>query len=226
MSAKLTEETLANVFNDIVNSEDWLEQLPSLPNMMREMECQQGRPDFVASPAVVGNSDPVQRALLSATLTTPSLTRILSVLKRAAPRTEQYIGRSLGLPLPAVRRGLATLEHNGIIVRRGVNGYVRSSVFMENEIELWAFEIKLSDWQRALYQALQYQSFAHRVTVVMADQWVHRAEKNIDTFKRLDVGVMALNEGTAHWRWIHKPQSRTPRSNFHYLYALGKFLRA
>jgi len=125
-----------------------------------------------------------------------------------------------------VRKSLRQLEELGLARGNDAHEYALSPTLAHIDWELWAFELKLHDWKRALYQALQYQAFAHFSVVVIAEQWAHRAERQVDAFRSFNIGIIALEADTRHMRIILHPQKSTPRSRFHYYYALGKFLRS
>jgi hypothetical protein len=55
-----------------------------------------------------------------------------------------------------------------------------------------AFEMKLSDWRRALIQAYRYKSFAMSVYVVLDHGSVSSALRNIDEFTRANVGLISV----------------------------------
>jgi hypothetical protein len=208
MKQTQSEEQLAVAFEEVITNGAWASYYSPFTRMLREVACLQGRPDFVGLHAGATNISMDQTDQLAAVLKVPSTTRILSLLHYAAPRTEKYLLRASGFSLPVVRRLT----------------YVLSSSFPKIQWELWAFEIKVDHWQRALYQALQYRAFAHRVTVVLPERWVHRAEHNINRFSLLNVGVIALDVDKKAIRFINRPKKRSPASRFHNLFALGKFL--
>lgn len=224
MSGKLTEEVMAEVFEAALRNGEWAKHYPPVAHVVREVDCQQGRPDFIASPVKTTLIRKDRRESLVEALATPSSARVLSLLKRSAARTESYLRRASGLSAPVIGRSLSALLDLNLIGRSGESGYVLSSAFPGAKWELWAFEVKVDYWQRALYQALQYRAFAHRVFVVISERWAHRLESRLDRFRSLNVGVIALEESTGALRPILRARKGTPASQFHHLYALGKFL--
>jgi hypothetical protein len=224
MKQTQSEEQLAVAFEEVITNGAWASYYSPFTRMLREVACLQGRPDFVGLHAGATNISMDQTDQLAAVLKVPSTTRILSLLHYAAPRTEKYLLRASGFSLPVVRRSIMALESFDLITPSGHLTYVLSSSFPKIQWELWAFEIKVDHWQRALYQALQYRAFAHRVTVVLPERWVHRAEHNINRFSLLNVGVIALDVDKKAIRFINRPKKRSPASRFHNLFALGKFL--
>jgi len=226
MKKRIMEEHLSAFFEDAVL--DGKLGTPHFPvgHVQRELECRQGIPDFVISSANFAKIPEASRGPIASALATPSRALILSLLKPVSYRTEDYILRSSGLSLPVIRRSISELESLSLLVKSNRAGYVLSSLFPDIHSELWAFEVKVDKWRRALYQALQYKAFAHRVSVVIAERWVHLIERNVHQFRTLKVGVIALNEKSGNIRYIIRPVKRQPASRFHYLFALGKILNA
>lgn len=59
---------------------------------------------------------------------------------------------------------------------------------------VFACEMKLSNWKRALSQAYRYRSFANVSCVMMDDCKVKPAISNIDKFKDSKVGLLSIKE--------------------------------
>lgn len=56
-----------------------------------------------------------------------------------------------------------------------------------------AIEAKLRDWRRALYQAVQYASYAFETWVVLDKEYLSSATIHIDEFESRGVGLMGLS---------------------------------
>jgi hypothetical protein len=76
--------------------------------------------------------------------------------------------------------------------------------------EFTAIEAKLSDWRRALYQAVQYQDFATRSWVVLCAESAEEAIANADSFERRGIGLGALDR-LGGVDVVCAPQRRVPR---------------
>jgi hypothetical protein len=61
----------------------------------------------------------------------------------------------------------------------------------DDEIKV-AIEMKLSNWQRALYQAIIYTTFTNKSYVAMPQKKEKIIKKNIDEFKRWGIGVLLV----------------------------------
>ena len=221
---QLTEELLSGAFESVLGNGAWAKHYPRFARLVPELECQQGRPDFVASTTTAMVMPRSQRQRLSEGLASPAAARVLPLAKPASPRTEEYLVRESGLSEPVARRSLRTLCSLGLLQTTAHSTYILEPNLSTDRWELWAFELKLHDWRRGLYQALQYRAFAHRAVVVVSENWAHRAVAQKDTFRRLKVGLMALDVDSGSLRLIVRPPKDTPSSRFHHLYALGQFL--
>lgn len=224
MRRTLSEEHLSEIFENVLTNGEWSQYYPKMRHFARELDCQQGRPDFVASPMRTPRLHKTKRRRLAQALHNPATARILSLAKRNAPRTEQHLCRVSGLSAPVVRRSITALEALGFLTRTPRESFILAPDFPATQWELWAFEIKVEKWQRALYQALQYRAFAHRVAIVVPEKSAHRVEAQADRFRKLKVGAIVLDEQNSTMRFIVRPAKGQPASRFHHLYALGRFI--
>ncbi len=75
-----------------------------------------------------------------------------------------------------------------------------------------AVEAKLRDWRRALYQAVQYASYAFEVWVVLDTTFLHSALLHLDEFERRGIGLLGLSsEGEAE---LANPATRRQPRNY------------
>lgn len=78
-------------------------------------------------------------------------------------------------------------------------------------LRTFAFEMKLSDWKRALTQAFKYASFAHYPFVVMDHRYVERAKRHIEVFERSNIGLISVDPSGK--TFVHfRPRFRQPYS--------------
>jgi hypothetical protein len=83
-----------------------------------------------------------------------------------------------------------------------------SAVSMQRQLarrQLYAFEAKLKDWQRALQQAFRYRYFADKAIVVMPAGSEGGALANLDVFKHLEVGLWSFDVATGTIRERYTP---------------------
>jgi hypothetical protein len=79
----------------------------------------------------------------------------------------------------------------------------------DTSIIAFAFEMKLSDWKRALAQAFRYRAFAEMSFVILDGKFVGRALKQLDKFQTANVGLLSTDvDGSL--RIHHQPRTDLP----------------
>ncbi len=73
-----------------------------------------------------------------------------------------------------------------------------------------AFELKISDWRRAMMQAHRYRYFANSSIVVLHSDKLKNAFEYIDTFKKINVGLWAFNPKNNKIITCYTPRPRNP----------------
>lgn len=68
-----------------------------------------------------------------------------------------------------------------------------SKPYKNNTHQAIAIEAKLKNWKRALDQAYRYKWFANQAYVVLDHQNINAAVKNLEGFKKLNVGLAEIN---------------------------------
>lgn len=89
-----------------------------------------------------------------------------------------------------------------------------------------AFEMKLSNWQRALSQASRYNNFAHQAIVVLPPSVCVNALRVQETFKLIRVGLWSFDPKTGRIHAFFTPRSHTPRSTKYWLQSIAKAAKA
>lgn len=222
MTTLLTEEQMSLAFEDMIRSRTALPGMSHVQSFTKEVPCLEGRPDFVASPAQTSLQQDITTAMQHA-LATPSVASVLSLLKYRAPRTDEYLLKSTGLSRAVLRRAIATLSDCQLIGEIHPGQFVRT-YRVPTDIELWAFELKIDNWQRALYQARRDLAFCHRATVVLSEDGARRAIRRLDRFRALGVGLFKVDMDSNTAVCVVPPRALKPESERHYLHALGKYM--
>jgi hypothetical protein len=91
-------------------------------------------------------------------------------------------------------------------------------------VEITAYEGKLHNWRRAFYQALNYRTYCHSVSVVMPPEGAHNAKKIASAFQVNDIGLIAVHEDGRTTVEIKRGKRRWPASPWLYLMAVGAAL--
>lgn len=220
---KISELQMANAFEELLNSNSGIKGFPNFSSVFREVPCQQGIADFIVVSGNIISKNSIS-FIESGNVSLSSSSRIVSLLKSRSPRTEDFIVNSTGLSVNTVKRILKQLEENDIVFQISSGSYVISPKMQTPKVELWAFELKLRDWKRALFQALQYKAFANRTVIVLPEDKLSVAKKNIETFIELNVGLMVFQPIDLSYEIIVKPQKSNPSSKCHNLFALYQIM--
>ncbi len=75
-----------------------------------------------------------------------------------------------------------------------------------------AFECKMTDWRKAMSQALRYRFFAHQAIVVLPEEICERALPFIETFKKIRIGLWGYHVLHNRITPFHTPRPTTPKS--------------
>lgn len=73
-----------------------------------------------------------------------------------------------------------------------------------------AFELKISDWRRAMMQAHRYRYFANSSIVVLHSDKLKNALEYVDTFKKINVGLWAFNPISNKIITCYTPRPKIP----------------
>ena len=178
----------------------------------KEILSVQGIPDFVIINDKRGLPDIVPFNVSNL----GSISRVLSNLKPKAGRSRLYLYRKTGLSIFSLNMVLRLLLRNNIIARRNKKYYINSELSLERTI--WAFELKLVDWKRALFQAMQYRAFANYSVVVFPIEKENVLKANLQMFVGLDIGVLLFDREKQKAKWLFKPKKQAPISKWQAIY--------
>lgn len=79
------------------------------------------------------------------------------------------------------------------------------------DLQTIAFELKRTDWRRALRQAFRYRSFSQKSFVVVDAACAHSAINNLSEFQNFNVGLITIDTN-ATLQIYFDPHSRIPYS--------------
>lgn len=117
---------------------------------------------------------------------------IYQIVKKNKKITFDKVKQISGVRKEEVNKSLKKLVEYSFIQK------VDSCYIFKNKYELSykksiAFEAKLRNWKRALMQAYRYKWFADYSYVVLDESHSKVAIENLDTFKKLNIGLITLN---------------------------------
>ncbi len=109
----------------------------------------------------------------------------------------------------------------GLIIQSG-NLYYLSGQSKSEVGDIWAFELKLSNWKRAIFQALQYKAFANYSVIVFPIEKEKLLLNNLETFRNLNIGVLLFDIKNQKSQWLVHPKKEKPISKSQTIYLLYK----
>ena len=221
--AFVNEESLTELFASLVWDAIPRKNGCKHPLVMREVDCNRGRADIVCAVSHDNNFDLHKASHLGIALSEFTKACILSWLNKSSLRTETYIQEMTGLGQKTIRKHLRGLIEAGLVDTTTSGLFRLAKSFALPNIEIWSFEVKLHDWKRAIYQALRYRGFSHRIIVVMPAGNSKIPTKNINLFREMNIGLMSIDQH-GKLEFIEKPLREKPSSKKHYLYALGQVI--
>jgi biotin operon repressor len=218
-----TEYSLARLFRKVV-----VESVPGGNGtdhsiVLSEFSAKRGRADVICAIIKDEPKDIQEMRTLAQSLSEISKARILSLLRKSTGHSEEYLEESLGLGKSTVKKHVRDLIKIGTIERTPGKLLKLSRAFSMPKVDIWAFELKLSNWKRAFHQAKRYRGFSHNVVVVMPNGRLTAAKDHLDYFRGMNVGLAGISKD-GKLDYILKPKRKRPSSKGHYLYSVGKIL--
>ena len=183
---KLTELFCAEQFEQNLKNNQY-EQLPKFDNILREIPCKQGIADFICyknTPFLKQNSAKI--VSLTDTLG-KTFIPVISTLLNKKNQSIQELSKTTGYDQKRLIKILKTLNQERIVKtnKKGLSSlYAKWQKF---DVELWAFELKLKNWKRAIYQAAQYQIFTDKVFTVFPINKKKLILNNLESFQKLGI---------------------------------------
>ncbi|MCY9692272.1 ArsR family transcriptional regulator [Paenibacillus alginolyticus] len=185
--------------------------------LIREMDCWQGRADVVAVYINNGWNLPEGAANVISRL---GPAQLLAVLYPKKKQKYADIVTLSGLSESTVRRHLKELIEAGLIQKFETDLYTLHPEIVLPNVTFHAYEGKLHNWKRALYQAINYLGFAQYSSIVMPERYIKTALENIDHFKINGIGIISVSNQKYK---IHlKPRKNRPRKKSFHLVGIGK----
>lgn len=86
------------------------------------------------------------------------------------------------------------LISNGFLEELDNNQFRKIKEYEVGFSEVVAIEAKLKDWKRGLYQARRYRGYANKSYLAVYSPYIHRAQQNIEQFKKYNVGLIEVKE--------------------------------
>ena len=213
---ELTELEMSNEFHIAIKKSS-IKGIPSFEILYKEVVCQQGIADFVG----LTSSSFVKKYRFVDFTSNESCSLVLSCLKYRAGRSKNYLKKQTDLTDGTLNRIIRDLVVNKYAVEKN-NLYYLAIPNIDVKDNTWAFELKLSNWKRAIFQALQYKAFANYSVVVFPFEKERILKENMESFQELNIGVLLFSIKDHNTKWLYHPKKEKPISKWQTLFLLGK----
>lgn len=199
-NAAITEQQMGDAFKEAL---PFIPCLPKFQKLYREIPCRQGIADFIGLEKEGPSIIPDNCSLLSGS-------NIMSILLEGVVTEDQLI-KQTNYGLPTIKRTLnaAMGEDKIALNKEGQYSLTKQIITSSNSrywSDLWAFELKLHNWHRALFQAAQYLPFSSHALVVMPFGKKAISEAQKKAFTAIGIGLLLYDAGTNNSKWIVSPQ--------------------
>ncbi len=104
-----------------------------------------------------------------------------------------YLCKLSGSSTTSAKKAINNFIKAGYCRSKDNNTYIKNRQPRELCYSIIAIEAKLKNWKRALWQASRYKTFASESWVVLDRRHASSAIKNIDTFKRFNIGLATFS---------------------------------
>ena len=191
--------------------------------LLAEFDGIQGRPD-IADVEINALPANINLDALAALLRSPTKARLLSSLRHGTPRTIEYLGKITGLSVNSVRGHIREMEAGGLVKTDTHKSVYLLCHLPWDMMDITSYEVKLSNWKRALFQGIGYRAFSRSVWVVMPQSREKGLQKATTAFQTYGIGLMSFSdEGEANVI-VRAKRHRRPTSRRLYLMAAGTAL--
>lgn len=189
--------------------------------VVREFETLAGIPDLVFVETSPRGVD-LRAELEASGAPTNGHANVMTCLSRRRPHTIDYIVSRSGLGYGYVRRIVSDLKQAGLAEVTNTGSVILAASYCPPRIRFTAIEFKLSDWRRALSQAVRHQSFADKTLVIMPMSRENSLRQAASTFRDYGVGSAVFDPGSCRVKYIVRPRPRRRVSERIYLDAVGR----
>ena len=189
-----------------------------------ELDCFQGVADVVSGtyngyrliPKITAN----KLRLLSF-----STSKILSALAIRRKSSIPKVMQATGLSRSTIRKELSLLQNLGILSAGNGDRLSILHPIRPPFKEIEAYEVKVKDWKSGIYQARNYKSFAHKVSVALPLDRARLLKSKFPEFRMMRVGLVGITP-RGKLKWFLKPRRRRPISSPRNFLAAVSLLRS
>jgi hypothetical protein len=214
-SLPYSERQMVEAFESLLLSQESVPGVGHFWRIFREVDCVRGRADLVGFQRTSGRRVVPANGGLGLVGAA-----IIALLNPRCPRTTDFLVRRSRFSGEAVRRVLRQLEEQQYVVRTGSGSWRLGPNGNILDIRVWAFEFKLKNPRRAVFQAQQYRSFASRVLIIVPPQQVPLYAKYATVMAAWGIGLASFDAVAGSFSVETPPRARRPVSRQHQVYAI------
>lgn len=188
---------------------------------LREFETLAGIPDVVIVEPL-GRANELEIELRACRALTNGHANVLTSLSQRVPHTLDYLVDRTGLGRRYVQRILSDLARMGLTEVTATGSVLLSRAYAAPQVRFTAIEFKLSDWRRALSQAVRHQAFADRSLVIMPANRKGGLRDSAPAFRAYGVGSAVFDAASGQLTYVVRPRARRRKSDRIFLDAVGR----
>lgn len=202
-----------------------LQDFPGFSAIYREVNGFQGVPDLVTihGPKPKLNQIRVLKKVLDqegrASLS------ILSLFVSGKAHSIEFVAKRVRISTDMIQRSLNALESLGILERTNTNNFTIATKHSIPNFEIWAFELKMSNWKRALFQTTQAKAFADKAVAVFPIEREDLVRTNFRAFKKMRVGLLLFDAEKMTHKFVVKPTNSLHKIDYFKLYTLAQIAK-
>lgn len=215
-----SEAQMADRFLHVLRSKAGIPGLGQFTSVFREVDCLRGRADFLA--VATPHDASIVRITSHLGLTDSA---VLAQLKYGSPRTTSYLTNTTGFSTRSIRSSLEKMRSLNMIKRAGDDSYLIANLNSLFKARLWAFELKIANMKRAVFQAQQYRALAGTVMIVVPPEKSQVVARFSPALRIWGIGVATFDYFSREVRIVRLPASGRPVSRQHHLYAVAQLLK-
>lgn len=212
-SEHLTEARMGRRFRAIMAHGD--DPLERFDRVAPEVDFSQGRPDFVGVIADKNGRMTLPRIFGKTKIPRSHVARVLTVIQRDESIALIDLAHAATVTLSRTRTIIRPLERIGAVCTDTDDTVRVVDLDRIARPDLWAFELKLDDWKRCLFQTLVCRSYARRVTAVFPATKAKQITKVAATFGQHGIGVMLFDTERRQLKPVVKTKPQKPMSAYH-----------
>lgn len=189
----------------------------------KEVESFQGIPDYLGinmSHLCNGSKKIMQIPIVR----WHTISIILAFMKKKQFRTPDYIIKKTGLSQRIVIKELNYLCRLNICEKNNMENYKFVEDFEMPIGHIHSFELKMTNWKRALFQSIRYKTFSEYTSIVMPFEKEEILLKNIDSFKACNIGAVLFDARNFQTKILYRAKKNPTISLQHLYYMSGKVL--